>query len=266
MDLKTGKSRALTQDWDRSASSLAFTPDSKALIVTAEDVLDTPAFRVDLASGQATRLSFQKGREGHVSQIIPLKGGAFLLKRDAVDAAPELYLGKPWQAGPAADRSGCQRWPAWPRSRSSGSLSRGPTAIRSGARSSSRRVPPASCPPCCLSMAGRRARSAIAGPSLEPAPLGGAWLCRVTIDFHGSTGYGQAFTDEHQPTGAASRLRISSSASRRRRTGSAPRSGQCLRAGGSYGGYMMNWIEGSGPMVQVHHPARRCLRRARHGL
>jgi hypothetical protein len=52
MDLATGTVRPLTQDWDRSVSSLAFTPDSKALIATAEDVLDAPAFRVDLASGR----------------------------------------------------------------------------------------------------------------------------------------------------------------------------------------------------------------------
>jgi hypothetical protein len=251
MDLKTGKSRALTQDWDRSASSLAFTPDSKALIVTAEDVLDTPAFRVDLASGQATRLSSRRAAKAMSAQIIPLKGGAFLLKRDAVDAAPELYLGKP-QANLAGQRLtdlDASAGKAWRRSRSSGSRSPGPMAIPSGARSSSRPAPPASCRPCCWSMAGRRARSTIAGPPAGTRASGR----RRAMPRSPSISTARPATARPSPTastriGAASRCRTCNSAWCRRGQGWRRRSLQRLRRRGSYGGYMMNWIEGSGPM------------------
>ncbi|GHC85459.1 S9 family peptidase [Novosphingobium pokkalii] len=254
MDLKTGKSRALTQDWDRSASSLAFTPDSKALIVTAEDVLDTPAFRVDLASGQATRLSFQKGREGHVAQIIPLKDGAFLLKRDAVDAAPELYLGKPYL----------------------GKLGRPAQRLTDLDASALRAMAPVAVER--FSFAGANGDT-VWGQILKPAGTTGklptvllvhggpqgsfndSWSTRwnprlwaaqgyaaITIDFHGSTGYGQAFTDSiNQDWGGKPlqdlQLGMAAAAAK---DGAVDPSNACA-AGGSYGGYMMNWIEGQWP-------------------
>ncbi|HWU01729.1 MAG TPA: S9 family peptidase, partial [Novosphingobium sp.] len=67
-DLRTGQTRALTQGWDRSAASLAWAPDSRSLIATADDVLDHPAFRIDVASGKVTRLSLAPAgqKEGHI--------------------------------------------------------------------------------------------------------------------------------------------------------------------------------------------------------
>ena len=41
-DLATGRTRALTQGWDRSAGSLAWAPDGRSLLVTAEDVDGSP--------------------------------------------------------------------------------------------------------------------------------------------------------------------------------------------------------------------------------
>ena len=56
MDTKSGKVTALTDKWDRSVGSLAWAPDSKSLLVTAQDTLETPLFRVDL-KGKVTRLN-----------------------------------------------------------------------------------------------------------------------------------------------------------------------------------------------------------------
>ena len=42
LNLATGERRALTQDWDRSVGSMVWSPDGKALYVTAEEVLDNP--------------------------------------------------------------------------------------------------------------------------------------------------------------------------------------------------------------------------------
>ena len=49
-DLATGTVRPLTQNWDRSVGSIAWAPDGRSLLVTAEDVLEGPVFRVDAAT------------------------------------------------------------------------------------------------------------------------------------------------------------------------------------------------------------------------
>ena len=67
----------------------------------------------------------------------------------------------------------------------------------------------------------------------------------VTIDFHGSTGYGQAFTDSINRNWGGSpledlRLGLAAAA----HTNPAVNPANACAAGGSYGGYMMNWIAG----------------------
>src|SRR5205823_9311436 len=49
-DLATGTTRALTQGWDRSVGSIAWSPDGRSLLVTAEVTLEQPVFRVDAAT------------------------------------------------------------------------------------------------------------------------------------------------------------------------------------------------------------------------
>ena len=56
-DLASGQVRPLTQSWDRSVGSIAWAPDGRSLLVTAEDTLEKPVFRVDAASGKVTRLT-----------------------------------------------------------------------------------------------------------------------------------------------------------------------------------------------------------------
>jgi dipeptidyl aminopeptidase/acylaminoacyl peptidase len=70
----------------------------------------------------------------------------------------------------------------------------------------------------------------------------------VTIDFHGSTGYGQAFTDSiNRDWGGKPledlRLGMAAAAASNPRVNPA----NACAAGGSYGGYMMNWIAGNWP-------------------
>jgi dipeptidyl aminopeptidase/acylaminoacyl peptidase len=72
----------------------------------------------------------------------------------------------------------------------------------------------------------------------------------VSVDFHGSTGYGQAFTDAIQRDWGGAPLedlRLGLAAA-----GRADRQIDVANAcalGGSYGGYMVNWIAGNWPEV-----------------
>lgn len=249
MDLRTGQYRALTQGWDRSVTSLAFTPDSKALIATAEEVLDTPAFRIDLTSGKATRLAFNPAREGNVGQIVPLKGGAFVLKRDSLDAPAEIYLGKPGRAALRLTDVAASAMAA-----------KAPIAVER------------------FSFAGANGDT-VWGQILKPAgstgklptvllvhggPQGSfndSWSNRwnpklwasqgyaaITIDFHGSTGYGQGFVDAiNNDWGGKPLEDLQKGMAAAATKDAAVDPANACAAGASYGGYMMNWIEGRWP-------------------
>ncbi|MET0246365.1 MAG: S9 family peptidase, partial [Sphingomonas sp.] len=70
-EIATGKVRALTEAWDRSVASIAWSPDSRKLYVTAQDTQEEPIFSVDAKSGKVSRLT----QEGVVSAVVPTKKG-----------------------------------------------------------------------------------------------------------------------------------------------------------------------------------------------
>jgi len=55
-DRETGKTQTLTEGWDRSPGSLTWSRDSKTLFVTAEDIARLKIFAVDVASGRPREL------------------------------------------------------------------------------------------------------------------------------------------------------------------------------------------------------------------
>ncbi|PKP60705.1 MAG: peptidase S9, partial [Alphaproteobacteria bacterium HGW-Alphaproteobacteria-9] len=92
LDLKTGKLRNLTAKTDLSFGSLTWSADGKTLIATAQKVLDTPAFRIDPATGVVTELNLMAGNEAHIANLNPLPGGRILFTRDSLGNPAELYL------------------------------------------------------------------------------------------------------------------------------------------------------------------------------
>jgi dipeptidyl aminopeptidase/acylaminoacyl peptidase len=86
-DLASGKTRALTQDWDRSVGSIQWAKDGKSLLVTAEDTLEQPVWRVDTASGKVTRLT----GDGHFDNVRPLPGGGAIATMNSIVAPDDLY-------------------------------------------------------------------------------------------------------------------------------------------------------------------------------
>ena len=129
------------------------------------------------------------------------------------------------------------------------SRSSAPTATRSTATSSSR------------STSTRRSRYPLAflihgGPQgsfddhwhyrWNPQVYAAHGYATVMVDFHGSTGYGQAFTDAINGDWGGAPLRGPDEGPRPRRwrltPGSTPSAMAAL--GASYGGYMINWIQG----------------------
>ncbi len=247
-DLGTGQVRALTTNWDRSVGSLTWTPDSEHIIATAQDVLDTPAFRIDIETGQVNRLVLaEPNREGSISNLIPLDGGRLLFTRSTIDAPNDVYLAQQGQPGrrityrdtdevlgrltPVTTQrfsfEGAEGDTVW------GQITK--PAGHDGAI------------PAILYVHGGPQGSFNDGWSSRwnPRVLASQGYAVISVDFHGSTGYGQAFTDsinqdwggkplEDLQKGLAAALKLDPSIDGDR----------ACAMGASYGGYMMNWIAG----------------------
>src|SRR3546814_6476068 len=82
----------------------------------------------------------------------------------------------------------------------------------------------------------------------NPAVFAGSGYAVVAIDFHGSTGYGQAFTDSIRGNWGGWPLEDLQKglAAATERYAWLDGDNACA-LGASYGGYMMNWIEGQWP-------------------
>ena len=244
-DLRSGETRDLTADWDRSVGSIAWAPDGRSLYVTAGDVLDTPLFRIDVRSGRVTRLT----QLGTVGNVTPAGDGSILYTLNSLEAPDDLYR---------LDRRGeWRRLTEVNADRLAGldrpSIHRFSFAGANGDTVWGQIVKPA----------GAEGRLPVAflihgGPQ---GSFGNAWSYRwnpwvfsapgfaaVTVDFHGSTGYGQAFTDAiNRDWGGAplEDLRLGLAAAGRE--DAQLDTGNACALGGSYGGYMVNWIAGAWP-------------------
>jgi dipeptidyl aminopeptidase/acylaminoacyl peptidase len=90
--------REVAPGWDRIAGDRRWTPDGTALIVSADDHGRAPVFRIEVASGEVTRLT---GDDGAYTDLrISPDGRVVYAIRAAVDAAPtpvRLDASKPGQ-------------------------------------------------------------------------------------------------------------------------------------------------------------------------
>ena len=78
--------RDVAPGWDRWAGEHRWSPDGTALLVTADDQGARPVLRIELASGKVTRLTAD---HGHYTDLCVSPDGAHVYAlRDAVDAAP----------------------------------------------------------------------------------------------------------------------------------------------------------------------------------
>jgi dipeptidyl aminopeptidase/acylaminoacyl peptidase len=84
--LAGGPAREVAPGWDRWAGGPRWTPDGSALIVVADDGGRAPVFRIELATGEVTRLTGDDGAYGDLA-VSPDGAWVYAL-RSAVDAPP----------------------------------------------------------------------------------------------------------------------------------------------------------------------------------
>jgi dipeptidyl aminopeptidase/acylaminoacyl peptidase len=84
IDAATGEQRTLAADTDRRPDHLAWGADASTLFFTADDEGHHSAYRVDLPEGRTTRLT----REGYVSDLCPSPDGRALFALQSTIATP----------------------------------------------------------------------------------------------------------------------------------------------------------------------------------
>ncbi|WP_174274422.1 S9 family peptidase [Sphingomonas bacterium] len=246
-EIATGKTRALTGDWDRSVASIVWAPNSAALYVTANDTLDNPIFRVDLAGGKVHRLT----GAGHAGGVIALPGGGLAYTLDSLTAPADLWRwdadGRATQLTHAnAARLAGVDWPAVTRFTFKGAdgdsvwgFAMRPASLAAGAKA-----------PIAFLVHGGPQGSFGDSWSYRwnPSAWAGHGYAVVSVDFHGSTGYGQAFTDAiNREWGGRPLTDLKAGLKAATDRFAYLDADRACAAGGSYGGYMMNWIEGAWP-------------------
>jgi dipeptidyl aminopeptidase/acylaminoacyl peptidase len=244
-NIETGETRELADDWDRSVASIAWAPDGKSLLVTAQELLDHPLFRIDLRTGKATRLT----KEGTVGNVVPLSDGSVLYTSNSIQAPDDIYRidrrGRVTQltrvnedklAG--IDPVNVQRFHF---AGANGDTVWGQIVKTQGA--------PSGLPVAFLVHGGPQGSfgngwSYRWNPKLFAAP----GYAAVTVDFHGSTGYGQAFTDAiNKDWGGKPLQDLKLGLAAAAAADPSIDANNACALGGSYGGYMMNWIQGQWP-------------------
>lgn len=248
-NLATGEARALTESFDRSFGSLAWTPDSRWIVATAQDVLDTPAFRIDPATGEVHELDLMAGNEAHIGNVVPLSGERLLFTRDSIGAPAELFLSRNWQqAAPLTEVAGRHLGRLAPivTRRFSFEGAGGDTVWGQITKLDGHEGPM----PAILYVHG--------GPQ---GSFNDAWSSRwnprvvasqgyavISVDFHGSTGYGQAFTDSiNRDWGGKPLIDLQKGLAAALALDPQIDGARACAMGASYGGYMMNWIAGRWP-------------------
>jgi dipeptidyl aminopeptidase/acylaminoacyl peptidase len=245
--LADGTERVLTEGWDRSPDAFFFAPDGKTVYATALHVGQVPLFAIDVASG-AVREVVKTGSVHSAAWA----GDRLVFGLDHLRSPVELHTVRPDGSGLAAITSVNRERVAAVRM---GEPEQFSFQGADGDTVYGWVVKPAGLP------AGRKVPVAYlihGGPQgsfhnefhyrWNPQIYAGAGYAAVMIDFHGSTGYGQAFTDAIREDWGGKPLEDLQKGLAAALAKYPWMDGDRVGAlGASYGGYMINWIAGQWP-------------------
>lgn len=246
-DWPDGKSRVLTEDWDFSAGGLTWSPDSKTLYCTAANRGQQSIFAIDAATGKAKLLV----EEGNIDAI-QIAGDRLIYGLDHLKAPLELYSVK-------TDGSDAKQI-THINDKKVAEAKMGDFEQFSFKGWNDETVYAYVVKPIDFDASKKYPVAFLihGGPQgsfgnhfhyrWNPQTYAGAGYAAVMVDFHGSSGYGQAFCDsirgdwggkplEDLKKGLAAALDKYNWMDKDR----------VAALGASYGGYMINWIAGNWP-------------------
>ncbi|MSR61169.1 MAG: S9 family peptidase [Planctomycetes bacterium] len=244
LERASGKQRVLTQDWDRSAAEYCWSDDGKTLFAAADNVGNHSLFAVDVASGRVTTLV----EKGTVASPLQAAGG-LVYSLDTLRAPAELWSASLTGAGAKAlthfndERVAAARMGEYEQFSFPGA--HGDTVH--GYLVKPADFDPAKKYPLAFLIHG--------GPQgsfgdhfhyrWNPQAYAGAGYAALMVDFHGSTGYGQAFCDAiREDWGGAPYEDLMKGLDFALLQYAFLDGNKVGALGASYGGYMINWIAG----------------------
>jgi dipeptidyl aminopeptidase/acylaminoacyl peptidase len=244
-ELSSSETREIAPDWDRSAGTLSLSADGSTIYTTADDDGEKPLFAIDLASGAARRVV----AEGNINGF-SIVGDKIVFGRDTLRSPSDLFAmttdgsnsvqitsfnSKLLRAVAMGDFEFFD-FPGWNDERVQGYVVK-PYGFEPG-----RKYPVA----FLIHGGPQGAMSNDFHYRWNPQTYSGQGFAVVTINFHGSTGYGQAFTDSISGDWGGKPLvdlqKGLAAALERHDWLDAER---VCGLGASYGGYMVNWIAGN---------------------
>ena len=241
-----GVVRDVAAQWDRSIAHLEVARDGRTLLATASDLGQAPLFAIDPANGKVTRLS----GDGSVSEFSAAPRGNVVVWHDLA-SPPDLYL----LNGKGNRRRLTSANEALLAARTLGAFEQFDFKGWNGETVYGYVVKPATF------TEGQKYPVAFLVHGGPQVSFGNQWNWRwnaqayaargygvVFIDFHGSPGYGQAFTDsisEHWGDRPFEDLQKGLAAAQDKYSWLDTK--RACSLGASYGGYMQNWIAGKWP-------------------
>ncbi len=246
MDLASGKVREIAPTWDRSADGIVLSADGKTIYTTAQHLGQHPLFAVDVASGKVEQVV----GEGSISAF-DIAGDTLAFTRNSLKSGDQLFTAA--LSSPAAQRaitpSAGEMLPevafgeyeqftfaGWNNETVHGYVVK-PWNYEEGKRY-----------PVAFLIHGGPQGSFGDGWSYRwnPQTYAGQGYAVVMIDFHGSTGYGQVFTDSISGDWGGKPLEdLQKGWAAAQQKYPFLDGDRACALGASYGGYMINWIAGN---------------------
>ena len=243
-----GNVRPLAADWDRSVDEMKWAADGKSLLVTAADMGRERLFRIDIENGQVTQLS----ADGHIDAFVGTPRGLVFMK-SALNSPSLLYMAKPKARMIDDGAVPLTRVDAVVKDRAFGKYEQFHFKGWNNEDVHGYVIKPANY------VDGRKYPVAFlihGGPQgsfgdswsyrWNPETYAGAGYAVVMIDFHGSMGYGQAFTDAISTHWGDRPLEdLRKGWDHVLRNYPFLDGDRAAALGASYGGFMVNWIAGN---------------------
>lgn len=247
LNLQSGATRPLTQNWDRSISSFAWSRDGKTLFATADHLGQRPLWAIDAASGRASAITGAGEVEGFGVGASKVFYAASNLGNPADLYSVSFTGGKPAQltrlnqAVLEQRKFGEYQQFSFPGANNENVFG---YVVKPVDFKPDRKYPVA-----FLIHGGPQGSFGNAWSwRWNPQAFAGAGFAVVMIDFHGSTGYGQAFTDSISGDWGGKPLQDLKLGLDQALKANPWLDGENVCAlGGSYGGFMINWIAGQWP-------------------
>ncbi|HVK50920.1 MAG TPA: S9 family peptidase [Pseudoxanthomonas sp.] len=246
LDANGGTPREIAAHWDSSADGITLSADGKSIYTTAQDMGEHPLFRVDIASGKAEKLI----GNGSISAF-EIAGNTLAFTRNSLKSGDQLFTtslaaGAPERAITPSAQEVLKdvafgdyeqfNFKGWNNETVHGYVVK-PYNYQPGKKY-----------PVAFLIHGGPQGSFGNGWSYRwnPQTYAGQGYAVVMIDFHGSTGYGQAFTDaisQHWGDRPLEDLQKGWAAAQQKY--SFLNGDKACALGASYGGFMVNWIAGN---------------------